>query len=261
MAGQLRPDRHPPRYHFPPLFAARVLASIALGRPRDMAADAREALAAAPVRPRFAGEHHIPSSGPLVVVANHYERPGLWVGWGALLATAVVARRRPGSPPVRWVHIAEWQRYNFHGLILPDAFTRWFISRVSRTWHVLPIQPPGRGAAGARPLLRAARVVLDGGDTAIGLFPEGAPSVALREAVPGSGAFLLRLSERGVPILPVGLAEPHGLLAAGFGPPFHLAVPRELPPDERDAEARRQVMTAIARLLPPELQAYFDGEA
>jgi hypothetical protein len=77
--------------------------------------------------------------------------------------------------------------------------------------------------------------------------------VALRPALPGSGAFLLRLHERGVPLIPVGISEPEGLLTARFGAPIELRVARSLPPAERDAAAGQRIMAAIGRLLPSDL--------
>jgi hypothetical protein len=132
------------QYRPPLIFAAEVLGSFVLGRQRDMARDSRRLLASLPFQPRVEGQEQIPPEGPCVIVANHYERPGLWVGWGAFLITVTVAERRPARPAVRWVHISEWTRYNFHGLELPTAFTRGLIQRASRTWGLLPIPPPGR---------------------------------------------------------------------------------------------------------------------
>ena len=236
---------------------ARVLISFALGRRRSLAADAREVLGRLPVRPRVEGEEHIPPDGPFLIVANHYERPGLLVIWGALLITAAVGRRRPHSPHVRWVHISEWSDYIFYGVRIPSALTRRLIGAASRTWSILPIPPPGRqSAAGARALLRVARALEDSGEM-IGIFPEGHPSVALRPAVPGSGGLLLRLAARGLPILPVGLSEPDGVLTARFGPPFRLELPREGPADQRDEVARVRVMRAIRDQLPPELWGHY----
>jgi 1-acyl-sn-glycerol-3-phosphate acyltransferase len=253
--------RHPPVYRFSPALVARALAAFALGRGRDLARDAEQVLAGLPVHPRATGEGHIPTAGSFVLVANHYERPGLWVGWGALLITATVARQRPGRPPIRWVHISQWTRYRFYGIVLPTGFTRRLIKRASRIWGLIPIPPPGRTDAGdAWALLRAAHVVADGRGRVLGLFPEGAPSVELRPAVPGSGSFLLRLSERGIPIVPVGLAEPDGVLTARFGPTFQLTVRSGIPPGERDAVARQEVMAAIGRQLPPELRGTYRGE-
>jgi 1-acyl-sn-glycerol-3-phosphate acyltransferase len=242
----------------------RALTSFALGRRRDLARDAREVLGRQPVRPRVEGAEHIPADGPFLIVANHYERPGLWVLWGAWLITAAVGQRRPRGPHVRWVHISEWTDYVFYGIRLPSGFTRRYIEAASRTWGILPIPPPGRqSATGARALLRVARAV-EGAGEVIGIFPEGEPSVALRPAVPGSGGLLLLLTANGLPVVPVGLFEPDGILTARFGPPFRLEVPRGGPAEQRDEAARQRVMQAVRDQLPPELWGYYaepDGRA
>ena len=81
-----------PRYRVPLTFAAEVLGSFALGRRRDMARDCQRLLAGLPVQPRAEGQEHLPMEGSCIIVANHYERPGLWVGWGAFFAPK-------GTPP------------------------------------------------------------------------------------------------------------------------------------------------------------------
>jgi hypothetical protein len=75
----------------------------------------------------------------------------------------------------------------------------------------------------------------------------------LIEPQPGTGAFLLALSRRGVPILPAGLFEEGGALSVRFGPPFSTAIPKGVEKGDHDRIAREQVMVRIGRLLPRHL--------
>jgi hypothetical protein len=71
--------------------------------------------------------------------------------------------------------------------------------------------------------------------------------------MPGVGSFLLSLSIRGIPLLPVGIFEEEGRLIASFGPLFSIQVARSAAKEERGHLASQQVMVAIGRLLPRDL--------
>jgi hypothetical protein len=95
--------------------------------------------------------------------------------------------------------------------------------------------------------------VIFSGEGAIGLFPEGIGTGHLIEPMPGVASFLLSLSNRGIPVLPVGIFEEGGRLIASFGPPFSIQVQRSVEKGERERLASQQVMVATGRLLPPQL--------
>lgn len=88
----------------------------------------------------------------------------------------------------------------------------------------------------------------------VGLAPEGrtGDNFALCEPPLGAGLFLFMLTHDTLPLLPSGIYEDDtdGVLTVRFGAPFQLCVPRSAPRDERDAQAARQVMVQIGRLLP-----------
>src|SRR5438105_10496253 len=100
-----------------------VLAAI-LGRRRSLAADARGILARYGRPPRIIGAENIPADRPCILVVNHYERPGLWVGWIVAAVSATLADRRPaGANEVRWIEQGEWTEHRVLGLLLPGALS------------------------------------------------------------------------------------------------------------------------------------------
>ena len=149
------------------LYLLAMLVSVLTGRRRSFSADARWLLGRLAIPPRTAGEEHIPAQGPFVVVANHYQRPGLWVAWGVCLVSMAVARRRLESPEVRWAMAGEWRARPLGPLPWPAPFLRWLFRRVAATYgHVVvptaDFMSAGRAQA-ARAMLRALRPQTSGG--------------------------------------------------------------------------------------------------
>jgi 1-acyl-sn-glycerol-3-phosphate acyltransferase len=241
-------------HRFPLGLSLRILASVALARPRSAATDAERLLASFRPEPRVEGDHHIPAAGRFILVANHYERRGLSLAWGVLTATRAISRRCPGAE-VHWVATAEWQGHPLWGLPVPDLFWRWLFARGATSYRFFLIPPQARKVLErARAIRRARELALRGG--IIGVTPEGESGEGLREARPGSGSFLMLLSRGEIPLLPAGISEPEGILTVAFGPPFVLAEP-PVPHRQWDAWARARVMLAIARLLPPGLRGHY----
>jgi hypothetical protein len=88
-------------------------------------------------------------------------------------------------------------------------------------------------------------------------MPEAGGSGILQEPLEGSGLFLHALSERGLPLVPAGVWEEDDTLMVSFGEPFALSVAKDVPRQERDRQAREQVMVAVGRLLPPAYWGYY----
>jgi hypothetical protein len=68
---------------------------------------------------------------------------------------------------------------------------------------------------------------------------------------------MLLLAEMGFPFTPVGICEEKGEFRLSFGAPRLLQVNLNLEVDEKDREACRVVLTAIAAQLPARLRGEF----
>ena len=125
----------------------------------------------------------------------------------------------------------------------------------------MPPMPPAENEMTARAssIRKILAYVEEKPDAVIGLMPEGRdePERILVPPFPGTGRFMLQLARRGLDILPCGLYEADGTLFVRFGLPYSLEVPPELKNDERDREASRIVMSAIAALLPEEMRGAY----
>jgi hypothetical protein len=248
-------------YHFPRIGLALWAVDWLLGRRRSFAGDSRWTLRDVRPRPRAEGEEHIPRRGPFVVVANHYERPGLNTHFAGMHVSQVVARRRPQAPEVHWIVTSEWFGRRLGILPVPDAFWRWTFRRAARVYDfvVMP-RSPERVTARAAALRQAIACALGRGGRSgepLGLMPEALGKGVLIEAMAGVGLFLKVLSDHGLPILPVGLLERDGALTAVFGPTFRLELSATAGQEELDRLAREQVMVAVGRLLPREYRGFY----
>jgi len=168
---------------------------------------------------------------------------------------------------ITWIMTAAWAYTGQKRGIIMKPVVRWFIGRICSVYGCLrlPSVPPVPGQEQERALAvrNIIQYVRKAACPVIGLAPEGGdvPGGKLGWPPPGAGRFMLHLNRMGLPVLPVGIIEQGGAFCYHFGAPYHLAVPNGLPPQEQDQMAIRQVMGAIAGLLPPSMWGDFSPQA
>lgn len=245
-----------PRYRIPLHRLAQAAWYMALNKPRNLGQDFHYLESNVPVQPKLEGAEMLNVGGPLVLVANHYERPGLWMGWSGLIIAHKVYETT--GRRVRFIAISEWNDFRLAGLPIPPKVTRFAFERFYRTFGFIPMEPEGAGAVARSMGVRAALRAVSGGEV-ICIFPEGdvGPTPAMIAAQGGVGAFVLRLASRGAKVVPVGLFEKQGILHVSVAPSVNVDGLMQIPKEERDIVAGWRIMVSVAKLLPPELRGYY----
>ncbi len=226
---------------------------------RSIIEDSALSVRVLPKSPGVTGVEHIPAEGSFVLVANHYQRLNLWIGWSGTLLIDAVASKRDII-----IHVVTTDRARIGRVTFPG--TRWIIKRVATVWDLVLVTPPavahGKTDGQRYTLLRLLRLLKrqDGRDVCLVLMPEGdeGGTTGLIDALPGSGRALAAFSARHLPIVPAGVWDEDGRLYANFGEPFSLQIPSTVKTREAvDTLARRTVMEHIAALLPPALRGKY----
>ncbi len=194
--------------------------------------------------PRYEGLHRLPENPGFLLVANHYQRKGLWIlHTAAALTRAIRERYGPGDPPVRWVVTANWPPLRLGRWRLPNPGD-WLLPRVARALCCYPVAFAAQDPAFTARALR--RIVRDAGRLArpIGLFPEGVAGAAghLTDPLPGVERLIALLARKGIAAVPAGVSEA-GRLVIRFGP--------AVPPGEllAAADPARLVLRRVQELL------------
>lgn len=205
-----------------------------------------------PSPPLVRGADRVPEEGRFAIVANHYERPGLWMAWPALALCHVIWERT--GKDTHWVAIEEWESFSLLGVPVPREAIRRVFERAFNTYGIIAMPPPTAPMAARASAMRlTARRVREG--EIVGIMPEGdvGPTPELLPAREGVGSFLHMLGLTGARMVPIGIFEEHDRLVLHVGDPYSLETPRGLTRDEADRYARDRVMRTIRDLLPPAL--------
>jgi hypothetical protein len=265
MTGPSDPDRtgsrggtgaaspRPPGFRLPWRIAPSLGMDVWLGRSRSLRDDCAAMVAQVRPAPMVDGAEHIPTSGPFVLIANHYEGPGLWIGWTAALLTDAVARVRPGPVPVHWLVIGTMNRQRVRGVKRLVPATGLLFERVTAAWGMIAMPRPDAPAVARAAAVRRLRRIVSGacGEPA-GIFPEGEGDGldGLHAAMAGTGSLIALLTRDGAPVLPAAVWWDGRRLHGRFGPLWH-------PEASDDAALREQMMFSIAVLLPAHLRGPF----
>jgi 1-acyl-sn-glycerol-3-phosphate acyltransferase len=233
-----------------------VVGSAVLGLRRSPARDAARVWTATRPPVALTGIENLPEAGPYVIIANHMNGPGVWVGFTAALITAVVERASPGAV-IRTVGVAAYRDFRLFGVIaVPDAVTAFVFERFYRVYGVInmPYSAAGTEARGGG-VRRILKSVKDS-DVVI-LFPEGGnvSDFRMKAIQSGVGDLFRMLSRWKVPIVPISVFPE--------GDTFSVSVGRQLQISESTeaTEIEQCAGYSIATMLPPELRGPFAEDA
>lgn len=142
-------------------------------------------------RPKVEGLENIPTSGPVILAANHLSFVD------SMIIPIVVPRR------VFFLAKAEY----FEGTGFRGALSRWFFTSMGN----IPVRR-GQGRSARDSLDTAIKVLADGG--AFGIYPEGTRSLdgMLHRGRTGVARIAL---ESGAPVIPIGLVGTDKVMAVG----------------------------------------------
>ncbi len=214
------------------------------GSQTDVDAFTRGVVARIQPPPLYDGIQQLPADPRFLLIANHYQRKGLWILHSASAITqAIHERYGEGDPPVRWVVTANWPRWKVGSWSFSSPGDL-LLPRVAHALHCYSIpfsgKDPKRTACSLRRILEEARNL----ERPIGLFPEGVAGSAgtLTEALPGVGRFIRQLARIGVPAVPCGISEDQRFIIR-FG---KLVTAKEL---LESPDAASEMMKRVAGLL------------
>ena len=188
------------------------------------------------------GRENLPATGPLIVVANHFNF----------------------VDPVAVIRATPWPLDFLGGEVNPDAPGT--LAWIRKVWGIYGVK---RGSA-SRTAMRAAMAVLEQ-DGVLGVFPEGgAWAPVLRPARPGAAYLAVKT---GAPLLPIGLdgmvdifpsagrlrrAKATVRIGKTFGPFTGTGRGREQ--RAQIDEIGHEIMRKIAELIPPERRGVYSDD-
>jgi 1-acyl-sn-glycerol-3-phosphate acyltransferase len=171
----------------------------------------------------LSGEKHLPIQGPYIVVANHLNGPGVWVGLPAALIAASIGDRSP-TAPIRVVGVAAYRDFQVLQVPISPAITELVFKRFYNVFGIIRMPHITEGATRRSGAVRQILAALRAGDVVI-LFPEGrnVHNFVMRRFQPGVGDLIRLAAKSGVPVIPAAIAPRHGSFTVSFLPAFEVS--------------------------------------
>lgn len=244
MEGQAGLNR-PIQYAVPWRLLAGLTPYIANGRRKNIDEFTRAIVERMQPGPRYEGLELLPDDPRFLLVANHYQRKGLWILHSAAAVTqALVERYGAHEAPIRWLVTANWPRVRLGPLSFPSPGDR-LLPKVAHALWCYPVSFAGSNPAYTARSLRAVLKDARGAERPIGLFPEGVAGAAgmLTDPLPGTERLIAQLARAGLPAAPCGISECEGRFVIRFGAAVPAAELVAAP------DAARLAMRHVAALL------------
>lgn len=168
--------------------------------------------------PDITGREELPISGRFMLVANHFQRKGMWILHpAAVLTQAIRQHYGPGDPPVRWMVTANWPGLKVGPVSFPSPGDL-FLPRVAHALACYPVSFAGSNQAFTARSIRRILREAPGANRPLGIFPEGVAGVAgkLTRPLPGVDRLIAHLAKAGLPVQPAAISETDRL-AVRFG--------------------------------------------
>ena len=171
-------------------------------------------------KPQILGLENLPPNPTFILVANHYQRKGLWILFPAAILTQVIRQHYgPTDPPIRWMVTANWPRLKLGPLSVPSPGDI-LLPRVADALCCYPVSFAGSNQAFTARSLRRILREAPRSNRPLGIFPEGVGGAAgtFTDPIPGVDRLLSHLAKAGMPALPVCISETQGHLLFRIGP-------------------------------------------
>lgn len=190
-------------------------ANIANGSQTSVDAFSAGICAAMQPPPLLTGTEELPNSPRFVLVANHFQRKGMWILHPAAALTQAIRRHygpgdpaNPGDPPVRWIVTANWPRVRIGSFSFPSPGD-WLLPRVAHALACYPVSFAGSNCGMTASTIRRILREAPRATRPIGIFPEGVAGTAgrLSRPLPGSGRLLGHLAKAGLAVQPAAVSE------------------------------------------------------
>jgi hypothetical protein len=248
------------KYVLPARFIIKVVTAMLLGDRRSFKKDSVIALSGEHPPLKIIEPDNIPQTGSCLILMNHYSRPGYIPIWSGFSISSLLPMES------HWLMTTAWTSPNKFWDPIKRRLTRILFTSICRVYGFIPMPPMPPDpreitdrAMAVRSLMALARLNLP---IAIGLAPEGQdfPGAVLGSPPPGTGRLLEQLFKTNHQVFPVGVYEENDQQVIHFGRPILLKLKDYSSNEEKDVDISKQVMRAIACLLPGNLRGEFNPE-